>query len=115
MATMNDPLFLKELSEYHEGHETDKIFGTHGGNKVEATALCKFMLKFIQPYVRSDRVACDIGSGGGRMLQYLTGFKTIYAVDYHEEMHTEMLRFFDHPYIVPILTNGIDFPNMGFS
>ena len=38
--------------------------------------------------------AVEIGPGGGRWTRYLLGFKSIYAVDYHDEVLREFAKTF---------------------
>jgi cyclopropane fatty-acyl-phospholipid synthase-like methyltransferase len=55
----------------------------------------------------------DIGCGGGRWTRYLLGFKTVYAVDYYEQLLLEFRKTFNrYKHIRPIKNNGTDFPGV---
>jgi len=49
---------------------------------------------YVLPYVKPDHTAVEIGPGGGRWTRYLLGFKSIYAVDYHDEVLREFAKTF---------------------
>lgn len=68
--------------------------------------------RWVRPYVDPSKTALEIGPGGGRWTRYLTGFKSLYVVDYHEELLHELARNVDAPNIVPVKNNGTDFPTI---
>jgi cyclopropane fatty-acyl-phospholipid synthase-like methyltransferase len=69
--------------------------------------------RFVIPFVKPNQIAVDIGCGGGRWTRYLLGFKTVYAVDYYEELLSEFRKTFHrHKHVKPIKNNGTDFPGV---
>lgn len=67
---------------------------------------------WVRPFVDADRTALEIGPGGGRWTRYLSGFGTLYLVDYHEELLRELRKTMDAPNTVFIKNNGTDFPGV---
>ena len=58
----------------------------------------------------------DIGWGGGRWTRYLLGFKTVYAIDYYEQLLSEFRKTFNrHKHVKPIKNNGADFPGVALN
>jgi len=112
VAAIGSELYLEDLEAHKMSKRPDAMYGVAWGDPSRDPKLWQFINRFIQPFVRSDKVACEIGSGGGRITQYLTGFQKIYAVDYFAEMHEEMRKHLDHEYIHEVLTSGTDFPGM---
>ncbi|MGB1249841.1 MAG: class I SAM-dependent methyltransferase [Candidatus Promineifilaceae bacterium] len=68
--------------------------------------------RYIVPYVKPDQTALEIGPGGGRWTRYLLNFKQLYAVDYHEELLTQLKKVFDRPNIAFVKNDGTDFPGI---
>ncbi len=64
------------------------------------------------PYVQAGHCAVEIGPGGGRWTRYLTGFRTLYAVDFHQQLLDELRRNFHGPNLRFIRNNGTDFPGV---
>jgi ubiquinone/menaquinone biosynthesis C-methylase UbiE len=65
------------------------------------------------PYVKADHIAIEIGPGGGRWTKYLLGFGKVYAVDYHNELLSELRR--RHGYrrnLEYIKNDGNNFPGV---
>ena len=46
--------------------------------------------RYVLPYVDAGRDAVEIGVGGGRWTRYLLGFRTLYAVDFHQQLLDEL-------------------------
>ena len=89
------------------------IYGLEWGDPDTWTPLVYIRDRFVLPFVKPDQVALDIGCGGGRWTRYLLGFKTVYAVDYYQELVTEFRRNFSrHRHVVSIKNNGTDFPGV---
>ncbi|HWA90313.1 MAG TPA: class I SAM-dependent methyltransferase [Rhizomicrobium sp.] len=92
--------------------ERDGLYGLHWGNPDTAPALRKVRDHWLLPYVQADKVALEIGPGGGRWTRYMLPFKALYAVDYHAELLTELRKNFPQPNIVEVLNTGTDFPGV---
>jgi cyclopropane fatty-acyl-phospholipid synthase-like methyltransferase len=54
----------------------------------------------------------EIGPGGGRWTRYLLGFRTLYVVDYHQEMLDELVKTFRVPNLSLIKNSGSDLPGI---
>jgi SAM-dependent methyltransferase len=69
--------------------------------------------RYVLPFVKPEHSAVEIGPGGGRWTRYLLGFKTVYAVDYYEQLLTEFSgNFAHHANVKPLRNNGTDFPGI---
>jgi Methyltransferase domain len=69
--------------------------------------------RYVLPFINPAHTAVEIGPGGGRWTRYLLAFKTVYAVDYYDEVLAEFRKTFsryDHVRIVK--NNGVDFPGI---
>jgi SAM-dependent methyltransferase len=70
---------------------------------------------FIEPYVGPDRVVLEIGPGGGRWTQFLTGARELLLVDLNPEFFDYLRERF--PEAVPRMrfyqTRGYDLPGVG--
>src|SRR5262249_21281257 len=71
-----------------------------------------FKKRYLDPYVRNDHIALEIGPGGGRWTQYLLGFKQLYVLDYHSELLDELSRNFHKSNMIFVKNNGTDFPGV---
>ncbi|HXW30545.1 MAG TPA: class I SAM-dependent methyltransferase [Xanthobacteraceae bacterium] len=72
--------------------------------------------RYVLPYVDARHNAVEIGPGGGRWTRYLVGFRTLYAVDYHQELLDELGRNFRcRSNIRFVRNNGADFPGIAAS
>jgi SAM-dependent methyltransferase len=98
---------------YRELTRGPAIYGLEWGDPDAWTPLQYIRDRFVVPFVNPDHVALDIGCGGGRWTRYLLGFKTVYAIDYYQELVTEFCRNFSrYRHVVPIKNNGTDFPGV---
>ncbi|MGH7341600.1 MAG: class I SAM-dependent methyltransferase, partial [Candidatus Rokuibacteriota bacterium] len=68
--------------------------------------------RYVLPYVNPEQTGLEIGPGGGRWTRYLLSFKTLYVVDYHQELLDELRRHFSRPNLVAVKNNGSDFPGV---
>jgi cyclopropane fatty-acyl-phospholipid synthase-like methyltransferase len=67
----------------------------------------------VLPFVKPEHTALEIGCGGGRWTRQLLGFKTVYAVDYYEELLVEFRKSFArYKHVIPVKNNGTDFPGV---
>lgn len=100
-------------SIYKEVTQGPAVYGLEWGDPDVWTPLQFIRDRFVIPFVNPDHVAVDIGCGGGRWTRYLLGFKTIYAVDYYEELLVEFHKSFArYRNVKPIRNNGTDFPGV---
>jgi SAM-dependent methyltransferase len=89
------------------------LYGLEWGDPDVWTPLRFIRDKYVVPFVNPDHIAVDIGCGGGRWTRYLLGFKTVYAVDYYEQLLSEFRRSFSrYRHVTPIKNNGTDFPGI---
>jgi hypothetical protein len=69
--------------------------------------------RYVLPFVNPEHIAVEIGPGGGRWTRYLLGFKTVYAVDYYEELLAEFRKTFGrYPNVKTIKNHGTAFPGI---
>jgi SAM-dependent methyltransferase len=90
----------------------DQLYGMAWGDPDSVAPLRYIRQSYIDPYVRRDHIAVEIGPGGGRWTRYLLGFKAVYAVDYHQAVLAELARTVRQPSVIPIRNNGTDFPTV---
>lgn len=89
------------------------IYGNEWGSISDVPPLRHTLTHWLEPYVRGDQVAIEIGPGGGRWTRHLLGFGEIYAVEYYPELMAELKRnFAGRPNIKFVLNNGSDFPGV---
>ncbi|MEI9982735.1 MAG: class I SAM-dependent methyltransferase [Aliidongia sp.] len=98
---------------YRELTRGPAIYGLEWGDPDVWTPLQFIRDRYVLPFVKPEHVAVDIGCGGGRWTRYLLGCKTVYAVDYYEELLTEFRKVFArYKHIKPVKNNGTDFPGV---
>ena len=98
---------------YKELTKGPDIYGLEWGDPDVWTPLRFIRDRYVTPFVNPEHVAVDIGCGGGRWTRYLLGFKTVYAVDYYEELLSEFRKsFLRHRHVKSIKNNGTDFPGI---
>jgi Methyltransferase domain len=89
------------------------LYGLEWGDPEVVEPLRFIKERYVLPYVNAQHDAVEIGPGGGRWTRYLTGFRTLAAVDYHPELLDELRRNFGkHRNIRFIKNNGTDFPGL---
>jgi SAM-dependent methyltransferase len=92
---------------------TGGIYGIQWGDPDTWTPLQFIREHYVLPFVNPGHTALDIGCGGGRWTRQLLGFKTVYAVDYYEELLVEFRRsFVRYKHVTAIKNNGTDFPGI---
>lgn len=89
-----------------------KVYGLQWGDPEVAGPQLYMRDHYVLPYVQPDQVGLEIGPGGGRWTQYLSGFRQLYVVDYHAELLEELRRNFRAPNMKFIVNNGTDFPGV---
>lgn len=92
--------------------EADGLYGLHWGDPEKLPELATVRDKWLKPYVNPGHAAIEIGPGGGRWTRYMLGFKTIFAVDLHQELLDELKKRFTPPNMRFIRNNGTDFPGI---
>jgi len=92
--------------------EADGLYGLHWGDPEKQRELAVVRDKWLLPYVNSEHAAIEIGPGGGRWTRYMLDFKTIFAVDLHQELLDELKKRFTPPNMRFIRNNGTDFPDI---
>jgi SAM-dependent methyltransferase len=98
---------------YRELKRGPAIYGLEWGDPDSWTPLVHIRDTYVLPFVNPEHVALDIGCGGGRWTRYLLGFKTVYAVDYYQELIDEFRRTFARYHnVTAIKNNGTDFPGV---
>jgi len=87
----NRKTFAKEVQSFADKASN---YGDRWGDPEKSTKLIAIRKRFIEPYLDVDKVALEVGSGGGRFTQYLLPFKKIYCVDINAEMFDYLRRRF---------------------
>jgi SAM-dependent methyltransferase len=98
------------LTMLDNGRGKTPIYGLHWGDPETAPHLRWVRDNYCLNFVDPTRTCIEIGPGGGRWTRYLLGFKTLYAVDYHQELLDELAKNFARPNIIPVRNSGSDFP-----
>jgi len=91
---------------------TGGIYGMEWGDPETVEPLRFIQDRYVLPYVHRDHTAVELGPGGGRWTQYLLGFRTLYAIDYHDELLDQLRRNFNTPNMIFIKNNGSNFPGI---
>jgi Methyltransferase domain len=114
MPSLADPIHLEMLSASYKRGEPHRLgfYGLQWGDPNTASHLKFIRDRYILPYVNFDHVAMEIGPGGGRWTRYLLGFRTLYVVDYHQEMLDELVKTFRVPNLTLIKNSGSDLPGI---
>ncbi|HLV85896.1 MAG TPA: class I SAM-dependent methyltransferase [Candidatus Sulfotelmatobacter sp.] len=89
-----------------------RVYGLQWGDPEVAGPQAYMRDHYVLPYVKPDHVGLEIGPGGGRWTQYLSGFRQLYVVDYHSELLQELRRSFHSPSMKFVVNNGTDFPGV---
>jgi SAM-dependent methyltransferase len=109
MPDLNTHLHLTMLDN---GRGKHPIYGLQWGDPEIVPHLLWVRDNYCRNFVDPTQACIEIGPGGGRWTRYLIGFKTLYAVDYHQELLDELARNFARPNIIPVKNNGTDFPGI---
>jgi cyclopropane fatty-acyl-phospholipid synthase-like methyltransferase len=114
MPALSTTLHLDMLAQARAEAQPDRdgIYGLHWGNPDTNPVLIPIREHWLEPYVRADQDAVEIGPGGGRWTRYMLGFRRIFGVDYHPELLEELRSNFAQANILCILNNGDDFPTI---
>jgi SAM-dependent methyltransferase len=94
------------------GRPRGDIYGMHWGDPEIVQPLNFIKRHYLLPLVKPEHTGIEIGAGGGRWTQYLTGMQRLYVIDFYQEMLDELARRFRQPNIVPVKNNGDDFPGI---
>jgi len=88
------------------------IYGLEWGDPEVVAPLGYLRDRFLVPYIRPDRVALEIGPGGGRWTRYMLTAQQLYVVDFHQELLDQLARRFKKPNMVFVHNGGDDFPKV---
>lgn len=88
------------------------VYGLEWGNPDVLPPLVYVRDHFLLPYLSPNTTVVEIGPGGGRWTRYMLIANQIYAVDYHQELLSELKSNFDAPNITFVKNNGDDFPSI---
>ena len=89
------------------------LYGLEWGDPETMPPLQFVKDRYVLPYVNPSHAAVEIGPGGGRWTRYLLDFRTLYAVDYHQELLDELARNFQRYRNIRFIKNsGTDFPGI---
>lgn len=69
-------------------------WGDHWGDPESFQPLIEVRKKFIEPYIHPEQTVLEIGSGGGRMTQYLLEAEKIISVDFNSASFEYLRRRF---------------------
>jgi ubiquinone/menaquinone biosynthesis C-methylase UbiE len=114
MPPLDSPMHVRMLDAAHASGEVEElgVYGLQWGNPQVRPDLRHIRDRFIAPYINPDHVAVEIGPGGGRWTRYMLGFATLYAVDYHDRLLTELAGNYRAPHLRLIKNSGSDFPGI---
>lgn len=114
MPSLDSPIHLQMLRDSYKRGDTDeeRAYGLEWGDPNERPFLKLCRDQFIQPYIRLDHTALEIGPGGGRWTRYLLSFRRVFVVDFHAELLAELAKKFQVPHLIPIHNSGTDFPGV---
>jgi hypothetical protein len=94
-------------------HDSEKsIYGYEWGDPNSRDVLVQVRDRFILPYVDRERTALEIGPGGGRWSQFLTGFRKLHLVDLNDCFFESLKRRYPYGNVVCTRTNGSDLPGI---
>jgi len=89
-----------------------KTYGLEWGDPERDAPLIYVKNHFLIPYVTPRTTVLEIGPGGGRWTRYLLAARTVYAVDYHQELLDELGVNFRADNLISIKNNGTDLPGV---
>lgn len=114
MPDLTTELHLDKLRKARERGLIDRhgLYGLQWGDPDAREDLRTVRDRFVWPLVHPDKVALEIGPGGGRWTRYLIACRTVYAVDYFEELLDELAQNYRTPNLVLVKNNGVDFPGV---
>ncbi|QPC43732.1 class I SAM-dependent methyltransferase [Kaustia mangrovi] len=114
MPELSTPLHLDKLRKARERGLIDRhgLYGLQWGDPDERPDLRGVRDRFVWPFVHPDRVAVEIGPGGGRWTRYLLPCRMVYVVDYHQELLDLLAQSFRAPNLAFVKNGGTDFPGI---
>jgi len=112
--TRENDLHLDKLRKARERGLIDShgFYGLQWGNPDERPDLVSVRDRFVWPFVHPDKVAVEIGPGGGRWTRYLLPCRILYVVDHYQELLDELRRNFRAPNMHFVRNSGTDFPGI---
>jgi Methyltransferase domain len=114
MPSLTDSIHLDMLRSSYRREEAQKlgIYGLQWGDPGVNGPLKFIRDQYILPYINFDHTAIEIGPGGGRWTRYLLSFRSLYVVDYHQELLDELIKTFKAPNLILIKNSGTNFPGI---
>jgi len=112
MPQLNTNMHINMMKSRNPDFETYGLEWGDPGNKEEHPQLFNVKKNLIDPYINPGHTALEIGPGGGRWTRYILDFKTLYMIDYHNELLSELKKNYNKPNMVFIKNNGTDFPGV---
>lgn len=112
--TIENDLHLDKLRKARERGliESHGVYGMQWGNPDERPDLVAVRDRFVWPFVHPDKIAVEIGPGGGRWTRYLLPCRILYVVDHYQELIDELRRCFHAPNMQFVRNSGTDFPGI---
>ena len=102
------------LDMYRAGKKspTGNLYGLEWGDPETTPPLAYVRDHFLLPYATQETTCLEIGPGGGRWTRYMLGVKRLYAVDFHQELLSELKSNFSPENLTFVKNNGNDFPEI---
>lgn len=112
--TIENDLHLDKLRKARERGLIDAhgIYGMQWGHPDERPDLVAIRDRFVWPLVHPDKVAVEIGPGGGRWTRYFLPCRILYVVDHYQELLDELAKNFRAPNMMFVRNSGTDFPGI---
>lgn len=103
--------WARNLIHHMKGGLGEGHYGDQWGDPESRPDLVAVRRRFLEPFIDPDRVALEIGSGGGRWTRYLLAFREVICVELNPEMFGYLKdRFADPPHLQYVTTHGWDIP-----
>ena len=95
------------------GAAEGELYGLHWGDPDNLPPLMFIKNEYVLPHVGPDVDALEIGPGGGRWTRYLLPCRSVWLVDFHEEI-LDLVRqtFGEHDNLEFVHNTGSDFPGV---
>jgi len=112
MPELSTDLHVGMLKRGLAEHPDHEVYGLHWGDPKRRSNLRFFTDHFVTPYLNPNVDAIEIGPGGGRWTQLLMGFRTLYAVDYHQELLDQVGKNMRSPRLKLVHNDGLTLPGI---
>jgi hypothetical protein len=104
---------LDRLRDAVKAFRAHDLYGLEWGDPDRVDPLRFIRDHYVLPYVNAEHTALEIGPGGGRWTRYLLGFRTLYVVDYYQELLDELEKSISAANMIFVKNGGCDFPGIG--